>query len=158
MEKSFEHNKIKSKFGILHSRYSSSKKIMDSLAHPHLDEKSRVAIFHNGFIANYEDLAREIKDSHQISIETDSQLIAKLIGIELDQGHSLKDSIKNVVERKLMGTWKLAIMSLEKPDHLYLVKNSGEIFIAQLQDKKAVIVSTEEIVLKESPELKFTNI
>jgi hypothetical protein len=28
-----------------------------------------------------------------------------------------------------MGTWKLAIMSLEKPDHLFLVKNSGEIII-----------------------------
>lgn len=60
MEKSFESNKeaIKSKFGVVHSRYSSSRKIMDSLAHPHHDEKKRVAIFHNGFIANYEDLAR----------------------------------------------------------------------------------------------------
>jgi hypothetical protein len=57
-----------------------------------------------------------------------------------------------------MGTWKLVIMSLEKPDHLYLVKNSGEIFIAKLPDKKAVIVSTEEIVFKESPELNFANI
>ena len=86
MEKSFEESKeqIKSKFGVLHSRYSSSKKIMDNLAHPHLDEKNRVAIFHNGFIANYEDLARQIKQSHGIQIETDSQLIAKLIGIELD--------------------------------------------------------------------------
>ena len=71
---------------------------MDNLAHPHLDEKNRVAIFHNGFIANYEDLARDIKESHHISIETDSQLIAKLIGIELDQGLSLKESIRNVVE------------------------------------------------------------
>jgi glucosamine--fructose-6-phosphate aminotransferase (isomerizing) len=98
MDKSFEDNKIRSKFGVLHSRYSSSKKIMDNLAHPHLDEKNRVAIFHNGFIANYEDLARDIKVSHHISIETDSQLIAKLIGLELDQGLSLKESIRNVVE------------------------------------------------------------
>jgi glucosamine--fructose-6-phosphate aminotransferase (isomerizing) len=74
MEKSFEESKekIKSKFGVLHSRYSSSKKIMDNLAHPHLDEKNRVAIFHNGFIANYEDLERQIKQSHGISVETDS--------------------------------------------------------------------------------------
>ncbi len=56
-------------------------------------------------------------------------MIAKLIGIELDSGLSLKESIKNVVEKKLMGTWKLAVMSMEKPDHLYLVKNSGEILI-----------------------------
>ena len=57
-----------------------------------------------------------------------------------------------------MGTWKLAIMSLEKPDHLYLVKNSGEIIIGQLPDKKAFIVCTEEALFKESPELKCVNI
>lgn len=51
---------LKSKFGVLHSRYSSSKKIKDVLAHPHFDERGRVAIFHNGFIANYEDLAKDL--------------------------------------------------------------------------------------------------
>ena len=54
-----EDNRVLSRLGILHSRYSSSKtSIKDSLAHPHMDEKNRVAIFHNGFIANYEDLQK----------------------------------------------------------------------------------------------------
>jgi hypothetical protein len=53
-----------------------------------------------------------------------------------------------------MGTWKLAVMSLEKPDHLYLVKNSGEIIIGSLKDKKAFIVCTEESLFKESEDLK----
>jgi glucosamine 6-phosphate synthetase-like amidotransferase/phosphosugar isomerase protein len=149
-----EKSKLKSRFAVLHSRYSSSRKIFDSLAHPHLDEKSRVAIFHNGFIANFEDLARQLNQDFGITIDTDSQLIAKLIGLELDSGVSLKESIKNVVERKLMGTWKLAVMSLEKPDHLYLVKNSGEIIIGTLPEKKALIVCTEESLFKESADLK----
>lgn len=50
---------VKSRLGVLHSRYSSSKgTIKNDLAHPHLDEKTRVAIFHNGFIANYQDLQK----------------------------------------------------------------------------------------------------
>lgn len=57
-----------------------------------------------------------------------------------------------------MGTWKLAIMSLEKPDHLYLVKNSGEIIIGKVSEKKATLVCTEEVLFKESPELKITDI
>lgn len=65
LEKSFKGaGEVRSNFGVLHSRYSSSKKIKDNLAHPHFDEKNRVAIFHNGFIANYEDLAKQIKASH----------------------------------------------------------------------------------------------
>ena len=54
-------------------------------------------------------------------------MIAKLIGVEIDQGASVKDAVKNVVEKKLMGTWKLAVMALDKPDHMYFLKNSGEI-------------------------------
>ena len=76
----------------------------------------------------------------------------------MDQGVPLKEAIKNVVERKLMGTWKLAVMSLEKPDKLYLVKNSGEIIIGKLPDKKAVVVCTEESLFKESADLKDAQI
>ena len=74
MEKSFneDQTKLKSRFTVLHSRYSSSRKIFDNLAHPHMDEKNRVAIFHNGFIANYEDLARQLKQDFDIYIDTDS--------------------------------------------------------------------------------------
>jgi glucosamine 6-phosphate synthetase-like amidotransferase/phosphosugar isomerase protein len=85
-------------------------------------------------------------------------LIAKLIGVELDTGITLKEAIKNVVEKKLMGTWKLAVMSMERPDHLYLVKNSGEIIVGQIPEKKAFIVSTEEVLFKESPDLNCSNI
>lgn len=54
-----EDHKIRSKLGILHSRYASTKGIIkEHQAHPHADEKNRVLVFHNGFIANYEDLQK----------------------------------------------------------------------------------------------------
>ena len=62
--------------------------------------------------------------------------------------------MKNVIEKKLMGTWKLAVVPFDKPNHLYFVKNSGEFIIGVMPDKKAAIVTTEDILFKESPELK----
>lgn len=47
----------------------------------------------------------------------------------MDNGLKLKDALKNVVEKKLMGTWKLAVMSTQNPDHIYFVKNSGDFVI-----------------------------
>ena len=76
----------------------------------------------------------------------------------MDQGSSVKEAIKTVVERKIMGTWKLAVMPLDKPDHLYFVKNSGDFIIGEIPDKKAVVVSTEEVLFRESPELKITSL
>ena len=65
---------LKANMAVLHSRYSSQKgTIKDSLAHPHKDLKARVAIFHNGFIANYEDLNKElIKSEGGSGAESDS--------------------------------------------------------------------------------------
>jgi len=31
----------------------------------------------------------------------------------MDQGLTVKDALRNVIEKKLMGTWKLAVMSTE---------------------------------------------
>lgn len=125
-----EDSRVRSRLGVIHSRYASTKgAIKDTLAHPHADEKGRVLVFHNGFIANYEDLQLQLRKNFGIVSETDSQLIAKLIGVEMDQGVSLKEALKNVVEKKLMGTWRLAVMSTEAPDHLYFVKNSGDFIL-----------------------------
>lgn len=63
-----------------------------------------------------------------------------MIGVELDQGASVKEALKNVVEKKLMGTWKLAVMGVDQPDHIYLVKNSGDFILGQSHNQ--VVVST----------------
>ena len=65
----------------------------------------------------------------------------------MDTGKSVKDSIKNVIEKKLMGTWKLAVLPLENPNQIYFVKNSGEFIVGKTD--KAVVISTEEILFKE---------
>jgi len=54
----------------------------------------------------------------------------------------VKEALKNVVEKKLMGTWKLAVISTESPDHIYFVKNSGD-FILGKTDKAMVVTSTD---------------
>ena len=52
-------NKIASKMGIIHSRFASNKStIKNNLAHPNFDNLNRVAVFHNGFIANFDDLQK----------------------------------------------------------------------------------------------------
>ena len=81
-------------------------------AHPNFDHADRIALFHNGNIANYSDLKAsltlmgiKIPKSQDINDLTDSQLITALIGWELDNNKTLKEALKNVVEKKLLGTY-----------------------------------------------------
>lgn len=54
-------SEVSSKMAVLHSRYASSKGVIkDSQAHPILDKKQNIALFHNGFISNFRDLKNEV--------------------------------------------------------------------------------------------------
>ena len=100
---------------MLHSRFAEVKRyyeawkngclgaIPDEHAHPNIDEKKRISVFHNGLIANFDELVKEIVEnnlgtSHSTKNMTDSQLITTLISAELDKNLSLKIALKNVVE------------------------------------------------------------
>ncbi len=59
---------------------------------------------------------------------TDSEVIAYLIDEFLQQGLSLSDAITSVCEKKLLGTWRLAILGIDK---LYIATNSGDFFVGK---------------------------
>lgn len=46
---------------------------------------------------------------------TDSELITVLISEQLDLGLSVKESLKNVVEQKILGTYNIAVMEMKNP-------------------------------------------
>lgn len=61
-------------------------------------------------------------------------MIASLIGGELDKGASLKEAIVYVVERKILGTFRLAVMEVVKPKYIYFAKNVGDFIIGTSSD------------------------
>lgn len=158
---------------ILHSRFAEVRRnyqedstdggfiIPQEHAHPNIDAKNRIGVFHNGQIANCEDLIRELKDNG-VEVEknlTDSQLVTTLISAELDKTNSLKSAIKNVVEQKLLGTYRLAIIEMANPDSVFFVKNSGDFALAQSKANDEILISSD-LKLFEQQTLKsgFTHI
>jgi glucosamine 6-phosphate synthetase-like amidotransferase/phosphosugar isomerase protein len=52
-----------------------------------------------------------------------------LIGWELDNEKTLKEALKNVVEKKLLGTYQISVMEKSNPEVVYFVKNSGDFIV-----------------------------
>ena len=110
------------------------------------DENNRVAVFHNGFVTNFKELTRELfpnKDPSKVNL-TDSELIAVMLGKELDSGADLKTAITTLVENKLIGTWRMAIVPVNNPNLIYFIKNAGQFFIGK-SEKSIVVCSDQEI-------------
>jgi glucosamine--fructose-6-phosphate aminotransferase (isomerizing) len=86
--------------GIAHTRWATHGGKTDLNAHPHTDSKHRIAVVHNGTINNSFELKKELQTAGiQFSSETDTEVIAQLIGVELDKGLNTKDAVAKALER-----------------------------------------------------------
>lgn len=126
--------------GIGHTRWATHGGKTDGNAHPHTDQKKRVSVVHNGVIENYAELKKQLLEKGvQFISETDTEVIAQLIGSALDEGVDLQTAVKQALA-KLEGTWGLAILSPLLPDAIIVAKNGSPICIG-IGEGKAFVAS-----------------
>lgn len=138
------------KVAIGHTRWATHGDKNDTNAHPHCDHKQRIALVHNGIIENFHVLEDELNNTYGLKpkSQTDSEVIALLLGAYLDQGNTIIEAIKETCS-KLIGSYNLAIIYLEEPDAVYLIKNSGSMALSKNKDTNSYVFSSEPEVLKE---------
>lgn len=72
--------------GIGHTRWATHGRPSDENAHPHTDCTGHVCVVHNGVVENYAELRGELEAAgHRLASETDTEVLAHLIEIELAQ-------------------------------------------------------------------------
>lgn len=127
--------------GIGHTRWATHGGKTDENAHPHSDQKGRIALVHNGIIENSHKLKAELeKDGVIFSSQTDTEVIAQLIGKQLDAGASLEDATKKALAA-LEGTWGIAIVSPLLPNAIIAARSGSPLVVGV--GKGAMYVASE---------------
>ena len=120
--------KPKSKLGIAHTRWATHGEPLEINAHPH-KSKDKVYIVHNGIIENYVELRESlIKDGYEFSSQTDSELIAHLLDLYLNQGNSMIDAMF-LAKAKLEGAYAIAAIDLADDQKLVVARNKSPLLI-----------------------------
>ena len=146
--------------GIGHTRWATHGAPSDLNAHPHGSQDNTIAIVHNGIIENYQQLKQELIEEHNIKFksETDTEVIAQLIGVIYREKKDLLESVFAAVE-KMRGAYAIVAIAQEEPDKIVAVRKDaplivglgkGSNFVAS--DIPALLKYVKEIYLIENNE------
>jgi len=103
--------------GLGHTRWATHGGPTDANAHPHFDTAGKVAVVHNGIIENFAALRAELTSSGvELRSETDTEVVAHLLGAEMAAGAgSLAEAMRRVC-RRLDGAFTLVAVHVDDPD------------------------------------------
>ncbi len=115
--------------GIGHTRWATHGGVTEANCHPHLDSRERIAIVHNGIIDNVEKLRAELEaDGVKFRSETDTEVLAELIGRGVESGQSLRDAVVAAMKR-IEGTAGLVAIDRQDPERLVAARLGSPVVV-----------------------------
>ena len=153
LEEAIRLNPLDGNYGIGHTRWATHGRPTEENAHPHRDQSGKVVVVHNGIIENYLTLKERLQaDGHEFNTETDTEVVAHLIGHYIDtEGLSLELAVRKAV-KELRGIFALSIISVDEPDMIVSVREGppvviglgdGEFFVAS--DIPPILAHTRDV-------------
>ena len=145
--------------GIAHTRWATHGAPSIQNTHPHTDHAGNLWVVHNGMVENYYELREELeKKGYVFSSDTDTEVLAHLIGIEYELGSKPQDAVSRALTR-VIGTYGIACIFADIPNtiiiasmgnHMSIGIKDGEYFVAS--DTAPMLRHTSNVVKIENGE------
>lgn len=149
---------VEGRIGISHTRWATHGAPSDANSHPHSDASRKISIVHNGVIENYQELKESLaKEDHVFSSDTDTEVLAHLIGKHYSKAScrneaSLLESIRAALLR-VTGTYGLAVICSDCPDVIFGARKGSPLVVGIGRDEhflssdvNAIIAHTRDVV------------
>lgn len=144
--------------GLGHTRWATHGEPSDVNSHPHVSQRGRFAVVHNGIIENYVELREFLqRKGLRFVSQTDSEVVAQLL--EYYYNGDLLEAVRQTLGQ-LRGAYALGILCADCPDKLVAVRKDsplilghGEDFQMLASDVTAVIKYTREVTYLDNGEL-----
>ncbi len=115
--------------GLGHTRWATHGPPTDPNAHPHLDERGRVAVIHNGIIENFAELRGELeRGGVTMASDTDTEVVAHLLAAAVDGGFDLAEAMRQVC-RRLSGAFTLVAVAAGQPGRVVAARRNSPLVV-----------------------------
>ena len=148
--------------GIGHTRWATHGGVTEENAHPHRDASGEIVVIQNGIVENYLELKRQlIARGHTFQSQTDTEVIARLLGDEYAKAGSLEAAMRATLAQ-LRGGNAVVALARREPGRLVAARlgnaggivvglGEGETFVAS--DVPAILDYTQRMLFLEDREL-----
>ncbi|MGY2701850.1 glutamine--fructose-6-phosphate transaminase (isomerizing) [Nocardioides sp. HB32] len=115
--------------GMGHTRWATHGAPNDVNAHPHAGPQRRVALVHNGIIENFAELRAELEaGDHHLLSETDTEVAAQLLELEVLGGADLTEAMLALV-RRLEGAFTLVAVDALDPSRVVAARRNSPLVV-----------------------------
>jgi glutamine---fructose-6-phosphate transaminase (isomerizing) len=145
--------------GIGHTRWATHGQPSEQNAHPHHDQSGTVWVVHNGIIENYAELRALLSaEGHTFASETDTEILAHLIGVRVEETGDLSTGLVRAL-KEVRGTYGIVVMREDMPETIVTARmgspiaigvKEGECFVAS--DAAPLMRHTQKILYLEEGE------
>jgi glutamine---fructose-6-phosphate transaminase (isomerizing) len=119
--------------GVGHTRWATHGPPNDRNAHPHVDCHGKVAVVHNGIIENFAPLRDRLeREGHDLRSDTDTEVVAHLLELELAQGDDLTTAMQRVCGG-LKGAFTLVVTSADDPTRVVGARRNSPLVVGMGQ-------------------------
>ena len=162
LAKSLDQSPLSGSVGVGHTRWATHGKPSERNAHPHADYSGRLVVVQNGIVENFRELRAELEaEGIEFRSETDTEVIAHLIGLHYQGNRTLEAAVRDALAQ-LRGPSAIVALSRHEPDVLITARlgaaggvaigyGDGEMFIAS--DMPAILEHTRRMVFLESRQM-----
>ena len=112
--------------GIAHTRWATHGVPNKANAHPH--RAGRVAVVHTGIIENYLELRESLASQRNFTSDTDTEVVAHLVDIELAKGLSPKEAFATSL-KQLKGAYAFGLIIDDNPDEIFCARAGSPLAI-----------------------------
>lgn len=158
LESKLEKETFDGHLGIGHTRWATHGRPSERNAHPHC--VGGISVVHNGIIENFFELKEDlVRQGRVFESETDSELIAHLLAIQVEKSKDLLAAVQTVLPR-LRGAYSVLTVWESQPDVMVAFKNGpplvlgvgqGEMLLAS--DIQAIMPYTRKVIFLEDNEI-----
>jgi len=143
--------------GIAHTRWATHGEPNQVNAHPHTDDTGKIALVHNGIIENYVTLKQYlINKGHTFVSETDTEVLAQLIGELYDDGCKTLEEAVQLALREVTGTYGIAVLCADEPNKLVAARRGSPLIVGVGNDEY-VVASDASAIIEHTANVVYLN-